>query len=92
MQLGADLELAWSHPAATTAARKRIVRAVLHELVVRLEEGHIVLVLHWQGGDHTQLKVKKNTSGKHRWTLDEETETLIRGWRGCCPTRRSPPF
>ena len=34
MRLGADLELAWSHPAATTAARKRIVRAVLHELVV----------------------------------------------------------
>src|SRR5208283_3277929 len=32
LQLGADLELAWSHPAATTATRKRIVRAVLHEL------------------------------------------------------------
>src|SRR6266446_1231755 len=27
MQLGADLELAWSHPAATAATRKRILRA-----------------------------------------------------------------
>ena len=29
MRLGADLEIAWSHPAATVATRKRIVRAVL---------------------------------------------------------------
>jgi hypothetical protein len=87
MQLGADLELAWSHPAATTATRKRIVRAVLHELVVCLEEGHVALVLHWQGGDHTQLKVKKNTAGKHRWTLDEETEDLIRGLARLLPDK-----
>jgi excisionase family DNA binding protein len=78
MQLGAELELAWSHPAATTATRKRIVRAVLHELVVRIEEGHVALVLHWQGGDHTELVVKKNAVGRHRWSLDEETEDLIR--------------
>ena len=28
MQLGADLELAWSHPAATTETRKGILRAL----------------------------------------------------------------
>ena len=87
LQLGSDLELAWSHPAATTATRKRIVRAVLHEIVVRLEDGHVVLVLHWQGGDHSQLKVKKNTSGKHRWTLDEETGDLIRGLARLLPDK-----
>src|SRR3981189_588173 len=31
MQLGADLELAWSHPAATAATRKRILRTSLNE-------------------------------------------------------------
>ena len=87
MQLGADLELAWSHSAATTSTRKRIVRAVLHEIVVRLEEGHVVLVLHWQGGDHTEVKVKKNTHGRHRWTLDEETEDLIRGLARLLPDK-----
>ena len=40
MQLGADLELAWSHPAATSATRKRIVRAALNEIVVRVEAEH----------------------------------------------------
>ena len=29
MRLGVDLELAWSHPAATSATRKRIMRAAL---------------------------------------------------------------
>jgi excisionase family DNA binding protein len=78
MRLGADLEQAWVHPAATTATRKRIVRAVLNEIVVRIEDGYVDLVLHWQGGDHTPLKVKKNAAGRHRWTADEETDVLVR--------------
>jgi excisionase family DNA binding protein len=78
MRLGADLEQAWSHPAATTATRKRIVRAVLNEIVVRIADGYVDLVLHWQGGDHTALRVKKNAVGRHRWTVAEETEILIR--------------
>ena len=77
MRLGADLEQAWGHPAATTATRKRIVRAVLNEIVVRVDDGYVDLVLHWQGGDHTALRVKKNATGRHRWTVAEETEVLI---------------
>jgi len=57
MQLGADLELAWSHPAATAATRKRILRTALNEIVVRKDGAVINLVLHWQGGDHTALQV-----------------------------------
>ncbi len=78
MRLGADLEQAWNQAAATTATRKRIVRAVLNEIVVRVDDGYVDLILHWQGGDHTALKVKKNASGRHRWTVAEETEALIR--------------
>jgi DNA invertase Pin-like site-specific DNA recombinase len=78
MQLGADLELAWSHPAATAATRKRILRAALHEIVVRIEGGFIEMILHWQGGDHTALKLKMNGVGKHRWTVPEDTLSLIR--------------
>ena len=35
IRLGADLELAWSRPAATAATRKRILRTALNEIVVR---------------------------------------------------------
>jgi Recombinase zinc beta ribbon domain/Helix-turn-helix domain len=78
MQLGADLELAWSHPAATAATRKRVLRAALHEIVARIEGGFIEMVLHWQGGDHTALKLRINGVGKHRWTVPEDTLSLIR--------------
>ena len=78
MQLGADLDLAWSHPAATAATRKRILRAALHEIVVRVEGGFIEMVLHWQGGDHTALTLKMNRVGKHRWTVPDDTLLLIR--------------
>ncbi len=79
MRLGADLELAWSHPAASAATRKRILRAALHEIIARIDNGFIEMVLHWQGGDHTALKLKMNTAGKHRWTVPEDTLTLVRG-------------
>lgn len=77
MQLGADLERAWSHPAATSATRKRILRAALHEIIVRVEGDHIEMILHWQGGDHTALKLRRNGVGKHRWTIPEDTLSLI---------------
>ena len=41
MRLGADLDQAWSHPSATMATRKRIVRAVLNEIVVRVADGYV---------------------------------------------------
>ena len=78
MRLGADLELAWSHPAATAETRKRILRTASHEIVVRIEGGFIQMVLHWQGGDHTALQLKINGAGKHRWTAPEDTLSLIR--------------
>jgi DNA invertase Pin-like site-specific DNA recombinase len=67
MRLGADLELAWSHPAATAATRKRILRAALNEIVVRKEGPVINMVLHWKGGDHTalQVKLRLNAAGRH---------------------------
>jgi hypothetical protein len=88
MQLGADLTLAWSHPAATSATRKRIVRAALSEIVVRVEAEHIEMILHWQGGDHTALKLTTNGVGKHRWTIPEDTLSLVRELARLMPDRQ----
>src|SRR5450631_99303 len=59
LQLGADLERAWTHPAATAATRKRILRTVLNEIVVRRDGAIIHAVLHWQGGSHTALQINQ---------------------------------
>ena len=78
LALGSDLERAWKHPAATAETRKRILRAVIIEIVARLEGNEVHLVLHWQGGDHSELKVHKPRNGEHRWTLDATTTDIIR--------------
>ena len=46
-----------------------------------------MLRLHWQGGDHTELTVRKNRSGSHRWTTDAETGALVRDLARLMPDR-----
>ncbi|MGY4167632.1 excisionase family DNA binding protein [Bradyrhizobium sp. USDA 4529] len=75
--LGTDVERLWSHPAASAATRKRILRAVLEEIIVTVEPRILHLKLHWKGGDHTALEVVKNRAGQHRWKTDASTEQLI---------------
>jgi DNA invertase Pin-like site-specific DNA recombinase len=78
LQMGADLEAAWRHPAATAVTRKRIARVVLREVIASVEGDQIHLLLHWQGGDHTRLTVRKNRRGQTRWSCEPETVELIR--------------
>jgi excisionase family DNA binding protein len=78
LALGADVERAWNHPAATPETRKRILRAVLKEIVVRVAEHQLDVKLHWQGGDHSELAVPKNRHGMHRWKTEADVEALIR--------------
>jgi len=90
MRLGADLELAWSHPAATAATRKRILRAALNEIVVRKEGPVINMVVHWRGGDHTalQVKLRLNAAGRHHWPPPEDAIALVRQLARLMPDRQ----
>ena len=77
LALGADLRRVWDHPAAGNESRKRILRTVIKEIVARVADARIELIIHWQGGDHTALSVVKNRTGQHRWTADVEVQTLV---------------
>ena len=92
IRLGADLQLAWSHPAATAATRKRILRTALNEIVVRKEGPVINAVLHWKGGDHTalQVKLRLNAAGRHHWPPAEDTVALVRELARLMQIDRSP--
>ena len=87
LQMGADLEAAWHHPAATAVTRKRLIRAVMREVVARVEDDQIQLLLHWQGGDHTRLMVRKNRRGQTRWAVEPETMDLIRSCARLMPDK-----
>src|SRR5208283_1699923 len=80
MRLGHDLELAWSHPAATAATRKRILRAALNEIVVR---GPALA-----GRRPYRDQTEEERVGKHRWTIPEDTLSLVRELARLMPDRQ----
>ena len=75
--LGADVERAWHSPGATAATRKRIIRTLIEEIVVRIEDDVLDLVIRWVGSDHTPLRVRKNRTGQHRWSTDADVVELV---------------
>jgi hypothetical protein len=77
LALGTDLPRAWDHPGAGNEVRKRILHTAIKEIVARVAEARIELIIHWQGGDHTELNVVKNRPGQHRWGTDIEVQGLI---------------
>jgi DNA invertase Pin-like site-specific DNA recombinase len=78
MALAQDLPATWNHPATSSEIKKRILRTVLNEIVASVADDRITLVLHWAGGDHTEIRFKRNPSGQHRFATDRETQDLIR--------------
>jgi excisionase family DNA binding protein len=72
-----DLPLLWDHPASSPDIRKRILRTVLKEIVANSEGDSVRFIVHWQGGDHTELSLKKTPVGRHRHITSTETIELI---------------
>jgi DNA invertase Pin-like site-specific DNA recombinase len=77
MALAEDVPRLWDHPDTTPEVRKRIVRTVVKEIVVTSEADSVRFIVHWQGGDHTELRLKKTPTGAHRYVTSAETIELI---------------
>jgi excisionase family DNA binding protein len=77
LALGADVAGAWHSPGATPATCKRIIRTLIEEIVVRVEDDALSLAIRWVGGDHTPLRVRKNRAGQHRWGTDADVVALV---------------
>jgi hypothetical protein len=68
--LAADLESVWNDPNADERTKKRILRSLIREVLVDIDEtsSEIVLLIHWNGGVHTPLRLPRRRpgqSGKH---------------------------
>jgi len=59
--LGAQVEQVWHHPRTRIRTRKEIVRLLVEEIIVDLDEAtqEIVWVVHWAGGHHTEIRVPR---------------------------------
>jgi DNA invertase Pin-like site-specific DNA recombinase len=82
--LADDLSAAWKTPRTTMRTRQRLVRALITEIVadVDQEAGEIVLVIHWKGGQHSELRVRKPRTGEHGCSTPEQALAVMRSMAG----------
>jgi hypothetical protein len=58
--------------------RKRIIRLLIDEIIVDAVDDKLELIVHWHGGDHSRMRVKKNKPGQNSWVTDAEVVELVR--------------
>jgi DNA invertase Pin-like site-specific DNA recombinase len=68
--LAGDLRAVWSAPTTDARLKKRIVRTVVQEVVADIDDeaSEIVLLIHWLGGVHTELRLPKRRRGQRNST------------------------
>lgn len=73
-----DLPGLWDDPRSSPEHKKRLLRIALKEIVVTSEGETISLILHWQGGDHTQAEFPKIRAGQHRYVTNDDLVEIVR--------------
>jgi hypothetical protein len=84
LALADDFESVWNAPAADARIKQRIARLLVREAIADIDgkTNEIVLVIHWAGGRHTEVRVAKNKPGHtSRWT-DPDAAKVIRRMAG----------
>ena len=78
LALARDLPALWDDARSTPEHKKRVLRIALREIIATCEGDTIRLVLHWQGGDHTQVEFRKIRTGQHRYVTGEDLIETVR--------------
>ena len=78
LALARDLPRLWDDPQSSPEHKKRLLRIALKEIIATCEGETIGLVLHWQGGDHTQIEFQKIRTGRHRYVTNDDLVEIIR--------------
>lgn len=79
LELAADLPAVWNHAACSVELKKRILRTVIEQIVIK-DEGdrrEHVLSVHWKGGVHTSLRIKRQGCGHHRRVTNRDAIELV---------------
>jgi DNA invertase Pin-like site-specific DNA recombinase len=87
--LAADLESLW-HGAETDARlKKRIIRTLIRDVVVDVDAqaGEVILVIHWKGGVHTELRLPRRRRGQNSTHTSKEILESVRVLARICSDR-----
>ena len=84
--LAADLEAIWHGRHADARLKKRIVRTLIHEVVADVDAvaGEVILVIHWQGGVHTELRLPRRRRGTCCTATSKDIVAAVRSLARIC--------
>src|SRR5262249_41774203 len=87
LSLAQDLPSAWNAPSTNMRVKKKIVRILIQEIVADVDDNskEIVLLIHWAGGRHSELRIKKSETGKHSNCTSLDAIEVIRQMAGQFP-------
>jgi Helix-turn-helix domain len=87
VSLAQDLPAIWRSPTTDMRRKQRIVRILIHEIVADVDNTQpvIALLIHWAGGRHTELRVKRNEPGRHGRCTGLEAIEVVRRMAGQFP-------
>jgi DNA invertase Pin-like site-specific DNA recombinase len=80
LSLAQDLPAVWNAPSTDMRLKQRIMRILIEEIIADVDESRreIVLVIHWAGGRHSELRLKKRETGQHRRCTSVEAVEVVR--------------
>jgi Recombinase zinc beta ribbon domain len=68
--LATDLKIVWAAPTTDARLKKRIVRTLIQEVIADIdpEAAEIILVVHWIGGVHSEIRLPRRRRGQRNST------------------------
>jgi DNA invertase Pin-like site-specific DNA recombinase len=89
LSLGEDLSAVWYNEKSDLRIKKIIVRTLVEEIVadVDTEPDFIAMTIHWKGGNHSIVRVKRTPVGHNRYRTDKEAIDMVRELAAIMPDR-----
>lgn len=80
LSLARDLEAVWKSSSSEMRTKQRLVRALVEEIVVDLDDDkrEVILMIHWRGGQHSEVRARKPQPGEHMMRNPVEVDDIIR--------------
>ncbi len=79
-----NLSAAWNAPDVTMRARQQLLRTLVADIVVDVDDAvrDVVLTIHWRGGMHSELRVRKPKAGEHGCATADDALAVMRSMAG----------
>jgi DNA invertase Pin-like site-specific DNA recombinase len=82
--LAENLAAAWNAPDVTMRARQRLLRTLIADIIVDVDDAvrDVILTIHWRGGQHSELRVRKPQTGEHGCATADDALAVMRSMAG----------